>query len=81
MPIVSTNVGSVSDIVLDGESGLLTETSSQSLIKALEELLSNPLRMERFGQAGKLRAKNLFSLKGMIDAHENLYSQAIKKIS
>jgi glycosyltransferase involved in cell wall biosynthesis len=81
LPIVSTNVGSVSDIVLDGESGLLTETNTQSLIKALDELLSNPLKMDRFGQAGKLRANNLFSLKGMIDAHEKLYSQAINKIS
>jgi glycosyltransferase involved in cell wall biosynthesis len=81
LPIVSTNVGSVSDIVLDGESGLLTGTNVQSLIKALDELLSNPLKMERFGQAGKLRARHLFSLKGMIEAHENLYSQAIKRIS
>ena len=81
LPIVSTNVGSVSDIVLDGESGLLTGTNAQSLIKALDELLSNPLKMERFGQAGKLRARHLFSLKGMIEAHENLYSQAIKKIN
>ena len=81
LPIVSTNVGSVSDIVLDGESGLLTGTNTQSLIKALDELLSNPLKMNHFGQAGKLRAKHLFSLKGMIDAHEQLYSQAIKKIN
>ena len=81
LPIVSTNVGSVSDIVLDGESGLLTGTNTQSLIKALDELLSNPLKMDRFGQAGKLRAKHLFSLKGMIDAHEKLYSQAIEKIN
>lgn len=81
LPIVSTNVGSVSDIVLNGESGLLTETSSQSLIKALDELLADPLKMDCFGQAGKLRARHLFSRKGMIDAHEKLYSQAIKKIS
>ena len=81
LPIVSTNVGSVSDIVLDGESGLLTGANTQSLIKALDELLSNPLKMDHFGQAGKLRAKHLFSLKGMIDAHEKLYSQAIKKIN
>lgn len=81
LPIVSTNVGSVSDIVLDGESGLLTGTNTQSLIKALDELLANPLKMDRFGQAGKLRAKHLFSLKGMIDAHEKLYSQVIKKIN
>ena len=81
LPIVSTNVGSVSDIVLDGESGLLTGTNTQSLIEALDELLSNPLKMDHFGQAGKLRARHLFSLKGMIDAHEKLYSQAIKKIN
>ena len=81
LPIVSTNVGSVSDIVLDGESGLLTGANTQSLIKALDELLSNPLKMDHFGQAGKLRAKHLFSLKGMIDAHEQLYSQANKKIN
>lgn len=81
LPIVSTNVGSVSDIVQDGESGLLTGTHAQSLVKALDELLSNPLKMDRFGQAGKLRAKHLFSLKGMIEAHEKLYSQTIKKIS
>jgi glycosyltransferase involved in cell wall biosynthesis len=81
LPIVSTNVGSVSDIVLDGESGLLTGANTQSLIKALDELLSNPIKMDHFGQAGRLRAKHLFSLKGMIDAHEKLYSQAIKKIN
>lgn len=81
LPIVSTNVGSVSDIVLNGESGLLTETNTPSLIKALDELLANPLKMDYFGQTGKLRAKNLFSLKGMIDAHENLYSQVINKVN
>ena len=81
LPIISTDVGSVSDIVIDGESGLLTETNTQSLIKALEELLSDPLKMHQFGQAGKLRAKNLFSLKGMIEAHEKLYSQVIQKMN
>jgi len=81
LPIVSTNVGSVSDIVLNGESGLLTETNTPSLIKALDELLANPLKMDYFGRTGKLRAKNLFSLKGMIDAHENLYSQVITKVN
>jgi glycosyltransferase involved in cell wall biosynthesis len=79
LPIVSTNVGSVSDIVVDGETGLLTETNAQSLIESLDELLSNPLKMNQFGRAGKSRAEALFSLKGMILAHENLYSQLIEK--
>jgi len=79
LPIISTNVGSVSDIVLDRVSGLLTETKAQSLIESLDELLLNPLKMNQFGRAGKSRAEALFSLKGMILAHENLYSQLIEK--
>jgi glycosyltransferase involved in cell wall biosynthesis len=81
LPIISTNVGSVSDIVLDGETGLLTETNAQSLIASLEVLLTNPAKMHQFGQTGNLRVKTLFSLMGMVQAHEQMYSQVIKKIN
>ena len=80
LPIISTNVGSVRDIVVDGETGILTEVNSRSLISAVDELLSEPVKITRFGLAGKKRAEALFSLKGMISAHENLYSQAIVKL-
>jgi glycosyltransferase involved in cell wall biosynthesis len=79
LPIVSTNVGSVGDIVKDSETGILTEVNSNSLIHAIDDFLSNPEKMARFGQAGKERAEALFSLQGMISAHENLYSQIIEK--
>ena len=79
LPIVSTNVGSVRDIVVDGETGILTEVNSNGLIHAIDELLSDPEKLARFGRAGKERAEALFSLQGMIDAHEKLYSQVIKK--
>ena len=79
LPIVSTNVGSVRDIVVDSETGTLTEVNSHGLIHAIDDLLSNPEKMARFGQAGKERAEALFSLQGMINAHEDLYSQVIEK--
>jgi glycosyltransferase involved in cell wall biosynthesis len=79
LPIISTNVGSVRDIVVDGETGILTEVNSCDLIHAIDGLLSNPEKMASFGQRGKERAQALFSLQGMIIAHENLYSQLIKK--
>jgi glycosyltransferase involved in cell wall biosynthesis len=78
LPIVSTDVGSVSDIVVHGKTGILTEVNSQSLIAAIDSLLSNPIEMAQFGRAGKLRFDSFFSLKGMIQAHEKLYSQAIQ---
>jgi len=79
LPIVSTNVGSVGDIVIDNETGILTEVNSNSLIHAIDELLSDPEKMARFGQAGKERAEALFSLQGMVNAYENLYSQVIER--
>jgi len=79
LPIVATNVGSVSDIVIHEETGILTEVSSFGLIHALDELLSDPEKMVQFGQAGRKRAEALFSLQGMISTHENLYSQVIEK--
>jgi glycosyltransferase involved in cell wall biosynthesis len=81
LPIISTNVGSVSDIVIDGETGLLTETNAQSLNHALDVLLSNPAKMIQIGLAGKARSESHFSLSGMIQAHEELYSQVIRRIN
>ena len=77
LPIVSTDVGSVGDIVVDGGTGILTQVNSNSLIRAVDELLSDPEKIARLGQAGKERVGALFSLQGMISAHETLYSQVI----
>ena len=79
LPIISTNVGSVSDIVIQDKTGILTEVSSIGLIHALDELLSDPEKVARFGQSGRKRAEALFSIQGMISTHENLYSQVIEK--
>jgi glycosyltransferase involved in cell wall biosynthesis len=81
LPIISTNVGSVHDIVVGGKTGFLTDNNTHSLIQAVDQLISNPSKMAQFGLAGKARAESYFSLKGMIQAHEELYSQLINRIN
>jgi glycosyltransferase involved in cell wall biosynthesis len=77
LPIVSTNVGSVSDIVVNGTTGLLTEVSSKGLIQGVSTLLSDPGLGKRFGKAGQERAKEFFSSKAMVEHHQRLYSQSL----
>ena len=77
LPIVSTRVGSVSDIVVDGETGILTEVSSKGLIEGVSKLLSNPELGIALGKSGRKRAKELFSSQAMVDQHERLYSQSL----
>jgi glycosyltransferase involved in cell wall biosynthesis len=77
LPIVSTDVGSVNDIVIDGVTGFLTEVSSEGLIQGITRLLEEPNLRHAFGKAGEQRAKDFFSSHSMVEHHQRLYSQSL----
>ena len=77
LPIISTDVGSVSDIVFHGVNGLLTETTSLALISASKSLLDDASMREEFGKAGQKRAHEYFTSEAMVNHHERLYSQIL----
>ncbi len=77
LPIVSTDVGSVSDIVVSGTTGLLTEVSSKGLIEGVSVLLDDPALGLSFGKAGEERVREFFSSRAMVEHHERLYSQSL----
>jgi glycosyltransferase involved in cell wall biosynthesis len=77
LPIVTTNVGSVSDIVLDEVTGLLTEVSANGVIQGVSKLLDDPDLRTRLGKSGQMRAKEFFSSQAMVEHHEKLYLQSL----
>jgi glycosyltransferase involved in cell wall biosynthesis len=77
LPIISTDVGSVSDIVSHGVNGLLTETTSDGLISAAKSLLDSASMRDDFGKAGQKRAHQYFTSEAMVKHHETLYSQIV----
>ncbi|MCX6437272.1 MAG: glycosyltransferase, partial [Actinobacteria bacterium] len=78
LPIVATNVGSISDIVVDGTNGLLTDVSAGALADAIEKLANQPSLRASMGAAGKKRSHELFSLTRMISDHSLLYSHCMQ---
>ena len=81
VPVVSTDVGSVSEIVEDGKTGYLASRGLQSLAAALKPLVeSADLRMA-MGSAAKPRATELFSADVMVQAHLRLYRRLLDKVS
>jgi glycosyltransferase involved in cell wall biosynthesis len=78
LPIVSTDVGSVSDIVDSGLSGTLVGCSSSELIGGLKELIDDEDLRLRYGVSGKERAMEFFSSRSMVVAHEKLYRDLMK---
>ena len=79
-PIVATRVGGLTEVVEDGTTGLLTDAGdAESLADAVIALLRDPQRRQAMGEAGRRRATEAFSLKGMADATEALYREVLAR--
>jgi glycosyltransferase involved in cell wall biosynthesis len=79
-PVVSTRVGGVAEVVLNGQTGLLAPPGdATTLSEHILRLAGDPMPRERLGRAGRQRAENLFSERQMHKKYLKLYSEMIKK--
>lgn len=79
LPIVAPAVGSISDIVEDGVTGLLSVPSASAMAASLSTLINSENLREKMGAAGKLRALEFFSLSRMLRDHTDIYHLAHNK--
>ena len=70
---MATNVGSISDIVINESTGYLTQISAPAMADAIEKLVRDGQLRKLMGEAGKARANQYFSLDRMIKDHVDLY--------
>lgn len=75
VPAVATRVGSVAEVVLDGESGLLVPTDVDALTSAVGRLLADPGRRDRMGRAAAAHAREHFSRDRLVADTQALYEE------
>jgi L-malate glycosyltransferase len=76
LPIVSTAVGGVGEVVIDGETGLLAAAGhDRALAEHILRLQRDPDMARRLGSAGRDRAERLFSEPRMHDQYRALYEE------
>lgn len=73
IPVVATNVGSVSEVVINNKTGFVCRKSNEELIKAISKLAESKSLRTKFGTNGKAHALKMFSEKQLISAHKELY--------
>ena len=77
-PVVATQVSSIPEIVLDGETGLLVPPGdSARLAEAVVSLLDDPARARALGEAGATRAREEFSVARMAERTAAVYEEAL----
>jgi glycosyltransferase involved in cell wall biosynthesis len=74
VPVVATHVGGNPEAVENGVTGLLVPPRDDAaLAEAVCTFLQNPAMAVRFGEAGKRRIADIFSLERMVQETERLY--------
>jgi glycosyltransferase involved in cell wall biosynthesis len=63
LPIVTTRVGAIPEMVVDGENGLLCDAGDATALAAhLESLLSQPALAQAMGERGRRRYVERYTL-------------------
>ena len=77
LPVVTTRVGSVPEVVLDDITGIITGLDVQEIADALEKLAnSNKLRAQMGAKAQEFTLAN-FGVKRLVHDHEELYKKLL----
>jgi glycosyltransferase involved in cell wall biosynthesis len=78
-PLVTTDVGGLSEVCLDGRTGILVPPRAPDKVsRAVADLAGDPALRERFGAMGRRLVEERFMLGGMLDQLEELYRLAFR---
>lgn len=79
VPVVSTNVGGIAEIVENGKTGILVKDSTpQGIAEALRKLISAPDERRQMGITARERAVTYYDVEVCAKAHSYAYEMAIK---
>lgn len=81
-PVVATKVGGSPEMVTDGVTGyLVPPADSNSLAKAIIDLLHEPNKAEEMGKEGRKIVQEKFTVEAMAKQYEKLYKELIQHIN
>lgn len=76
LPVVSTDHGGISDVIVSGQTGFLVkENDVQAMAEAMLSLLENRTLARSMGEAGRQRVKNLFAMDKHITTLRSVLNQ------
>jgi glycosyltransferase involved in cell wall biosynthesis len=78
LPIIASEVGSISSIVCDGINGYLTQPGDVgSLVKAIVKLTSDPNRAAKYGRSGRSIVVSQFTVEDQADRTQAVFEEVI----
>ena len=80
LPVVATAVDGSRELVVEGVTGLLTEPGNPTALAAAMSRLAGSVELrQQFGQAGRRRVEEEFSMERMVERYQELYLRLAEK--
>jgi len=79
IPVLTTDVGSASEVLVNEKSGFCIDYSAKDFVDKIETLIKNPQMQKAFSEAGKKNAIEKFSRSRLVSDHANLYRRLISQ--
>lgn len=76
-PIISTNVGSVADLVDHRKTGILCENDAETIAGEISNLWANQALLQEYSQSAQIKALSEFTLDKFVSKHADLYRTLI----
>lgn len=75
LPVVSSALGAIPDVIENGKNGILvTPKKSGEIVRAIEYLIDNPEKQKTFGENLKNKVETEYSIERMLEKTLRLYS-------
>jgi glycosyltransferase involved in cell wall biosynthesis len=82
LPVVSTAVGGIPEVIDDGVTGYLVASGDEAALRArLAELAAEPVRAREMGTRARARALATYSADRMVEAYLRVYAEALERRS
>lgn len=75
LPVVATDVGSTSEVILDGTTGFVVSKDIQEICNSLSRLMSDEELRNNFGANAVLHAQEFFTIEKMNNLHAHIYRE------
>ena len=79
IPVVATNIGSTNEIVVDGQTGFLTDLFVEQLAQAVTKLVSDSDLRAKMGAAGKQYTLARYGVERLVKVHQDLYLRLLNR--
>lgn len=79
IPVLTTDVGSASEVLIDGLSGFCLPYSSKKFADKVETLMNDVNMRNTFSEIGRQNAFEKFSLSRLVSDHSNLYRRLTRQ--